>query len=105
MAPGSYLVISTVTSTGTDPGLLRQLQAAIGDSAPVTGHTAEEIAAWFDGLAVARPGVVDVQAWRPDILVRPVNSRARILAGVGCKPAAPSDPLWVRRDVLRARTS
>jgi hypothetical protein len=88
MAPGSYLVISSGTSTGTDPELLRQLQAAFGDAAPVTGRTAGEIAAWFDGLAIARPGVVDVWAWRSDSLRRPVQSRARILAGVGRKPAA-----------------
>jgi S-adenosyl methyltransferase len=93
MAPGSYLVISAGTSTGTDPGLLRQLQAAVGDATPVTGRTAEEIAAWFDGLAMARPGVVDVQAWRPDTLVRPFRSRARILAGVGRKPGGPDGPL------------
>jgi len=88
MAPRSYLVISAGTSTGTDPELVRQLQAAFGDAAPVTGRSAGEIAAWFDGLAVARPGVVDVWAWRPDSLRRPVQSRARILAGVGRKTAA-----------------
>jgi S-adenosyl methyltransferase len=88
MAPGSYLVISAGTSTGTDPELLRELQAAYGDTAPVTGRTEEEITAWFDGLLPVRPGVVDVQAWRPDSVVRPVQSRARILAGVGLKPAA-----------------
>jgi O-methyltransferase involved in polyketide biosynthesis len=88
MAPGSYLVISAGTSTGTDPELLQELQAAFGDTAPVTGRTAGEIAAWFDGLAVARPGVVDVWAWRPDSLRRPVQSRARILGGVGRKPVA-----------------
>jgi len=88
MAPGSYLVISAGTSTGTDPELLQQLQAAFGDAAPVTGRTAAEIAAWFDGLAVARPGVVDVWAWRPDSVRRPAQSRARILAGVGRKPVA-----------------
>jgi O-methyltransferase involved in polyketide biosynthesis len=88
MAPGSYLVISAGTSTGTDPELLRQLQTAVRASAPVTGRTAGEIAAWFDGLALVRPGVVDVWAWRPGTLVWPVRSRARILAGVGRKPAA-----------------
>jgi hypothetical protein len=88
MAPGSYLVISAGGSTGTDPELVRRLQAAAGDFAPVTGRTAGEIAAWFDGLALPRPGVVNVWAWRPGTLVRPAQSRARILAGVGRKPAA-----------------
>ena len=87
MAPGSYLVISAGTCTGTDPELLRQLQAAYGDTAPVTGRTAAEIEAWFDGFSLARPGVVDVWAWRPDSIQRPAQSRARILAGVGRKAA------------------
>lgn len=87
MVSGSYLVISAGTTTGTDPELLQQLQAAYGDAAPVIGRTAGEIAAWFDGLAVARPGVVDLWAWRPDShrRRRPVQSRARVLAGVGRK--------------------
>jgi O-methyltransferase involved in polyketide biosynthesis len=85
MVSGSYLVLSAGTTTGTDPGLLPQLQAAFGDAAAVSGRTANEIAAWFDGLVVARPGVVDVWAWRPDSVRRPVGSRARILAGVGRK--------------------
>ena len=88
MSPGSYLVISAGTSTGTDPEFVRQLQAAYGDAAPVTGRTAEQITAWFDGLSLARPGVVDVQSWRPEGIVRPVQCRARILAGVARKPAA-----------------
>jgi hypothetical protein len=52
MAPGSYLVISAGTSTGTDPELVRCLQAAYGGTAPVTGRTAGEIAAWFDGFSL-----------------------------------------------------
>ncbi len=84
MAPGSYLVISAGTSTGTDPELIRCLQTAYGDIAPVTGRTAEEIAAWFDGFSLARPGLVDVWAWRPDA-PQPVPQRARFLAGVGRK--------------------
>jgi hypothetical protein len=49
------------------------------------GHRpdAEEITAWFDGFCLARPGLVDVWAWRPDSIQRPAQSRARILAGVG----------------------
>ena len=95
MAPGSYLVISAGTSTGTDPELVRCLQAAYGDTAPVTGRTAGEIAAWFDGFSLARPGLADVWAWRPSgqgRLPRPDGSRARFLAGVGRK--GPVTPGW-----------
>ena len=89
IAPGSYLVISAGTSTGTDPQLIAALQDAYSQTAPVTGRTEAEIAAWFDGLTLARPGLTDVQAWRPDSLPRAArlpSSRARFLAGVARKP-------------------
>jgi len=92
MAPGSYLVISTGTSTGTDPELIRLLQDAYGGTAPVTGRTETEIAAWFDGLTLVDPGLVDVWAWRPATWRRPVTARARFLAGVGFK--APETAPW-----------
>ena len=85
MAPGSYLVISAGTSTGTDPELISLLQEVYGGSAPVTGRIAAEIEAWFDGLTLVLPGLVDVWDWRPDVLYWPVSSRARFLAGVGYK--------------------
>ena len=90
MPTGSYLIISAGTSTGTDPELIHCLQDAYGDTAFVTGRTAIEMEAWFSGLSLIRPGLVDVWAWRPDTLVRPVSSRARILAGVGHK----TKPEW-----------
>jgi O-methyltransferase involved in polyketide biosynthesis len=92
MAPGSYLVISAGTSTGTDPELIRLLQDACGDTAPVTGRSETEIAAWFEGLTLADPGLVDVWTWRPDTWRRPATARARFLAGVGCK--APAAAAW-----------
>ncbi len=92
MAPGSYLVISAGTSTGTDPELIRLLQDVYGDTAPVTGRTEAEIAAWFDELTLVEPGLVDVWAWRPDTWRRPATARARFLAGVGRK--APGPPTW-----------
>jgi hypothetical protein len=54
MIPGSYLVISAGTSTGTDPGLISRLQAAYDDTTPVTGRTAEEVSAWSH-LGQTRP--------------------------------------------------
>jgi O-methyltransferase involved in polyketide biosynthesis len=92
MPPGSYLVISAGTSTGTDPELIRHLQDAYGDTAPVSGRTASEIRAWFHGITLARPGLVDVWAWRPDTSQRPASARARFLAGVGRK--MPDRPRW-----------
>jgi O-methyltransferase involved in polyketide biosynthesis len=85
MPPGSYLVISAGTSTGTASELIRCLQDSYGEAAPVTGRTESEIAAWFDGLALARPGLADVWAWRPEGLQPTVPGRARFLAGAGRK--------------------
>jgi O-methyltransferase involved in polyketide biosynthesis len=95
MSPGSYLIISAGTSTGTDPQLIRCLQSAYADATPVTGRTADEIAAWFDGFSLARPGLTNVWAWRPSgpqCLPRPEMTRARFLAGVGRKLA--DAPRW-----------
>jgi hypothetical protein len=88
MGPGSYLVISAGTSTGTDPELIRLLQEVYGDTAPVTDRTEAEILAWFDGLTLVEPGLVDVWAWRPDTWRRPATARARFLAGVGHEASA-----------------
>jgi O-methyltransferase involved in polyketide biosynthesis len=95
MAPGSYLVISAGSSTGTDPELVSCLQEAYGDTAPVTGRTAREIAAWFDGFSLARPGLVNVWAWRPtgpQRLPRHEMPEASFLGGVGRK--LPLVPGW-----------
>jgi S-adenosyl methyltransferase len=90
MAPGSYLMISAGTCTGTDPELIWSLRTAYRGTAQVTGRTEAEILAWFDGLTLAVRGLTEVWAWRPDCplhLVRPPYARVRFLAGVACKPA------------------
>jgi O-methyltransferase involved in polyketide biosynthesis len=101
MVPGSYLVISAGTTTGTDPELIAQAQAAYGDAASVTGRTEAEVLAWFDGLNLARPGLTDVWAWRSSNEPHPgphpgppgqhpgppPHLQARFLAGVARKPA------------------
>jgi len=92
MAPGSILVISAGTSTGTDPALIRSLQEAYHGTAPVTGRSWAEIAAWFTGLTLVPPGLADVRAWQPDNTSPPDRlppSRGRFLAGVAVKPAEP----------------
>jgi O-methyltransferase involved in polyketide biosynthesis len=90
LAPGSYLAISAGTSTGTDPELIRYLQAAYRRSAPVTGRSQGDITAWFTGLTLAPPGLADVRDWQPDSPRppdTPPRSRGRFLAGVAVKPA------------------
>lgn len=90
MAPGSYLIVSSGTSTGTSPALISRLQAAYQGVAEVIGGTADEIAGYFSGLHLVLPGLVDVWAWRPDSeWFWPPPPSARILGGVAFKPASP----------------
>jgi O-methyltransferase involved in polyketide biosynthesis len=91
MAPGSYLVISAGTCTGTDPQLIESLQEAYSGTAPVTGRSQAEIAAWFGALTLTPPGLADVRDWqsdRPSDPLRRPPARGRFLAAIGRKPAA-----------------
>ena len=87
VAPGSYLIVSAGTSAGTDPALVDRMQAAYAGAAVVTSRAESEIAAYFTGLRLESPGLTEVWAWRPgsDRYWAPAN--ARILGGVGRKPA------------------
>ena len=58
-------MLSAGTSTGTDPALIDRLRSAYAGTSVITGRAVEEIAAWFTGLDLVSPGLVDVQAWRP----------------------------------------
>ena len=90
MAPGSYLIASSGTSTGTNPALIALLAAAYQDTATVSGRTADEIAGYFTGLHLVPPGLTDVWAWRPGSQPHwPPPRTARILGAVGRKPAQP----------------
>jgi O-methyltransferase involved in polyketide biosynthesis len=92
LAPGSYLVISAGTATGTSPAVIDRLRAAYQGSTMVAERTCDEIAAWFAGLDLLPPGLVDVCAWRPDSLWHwPARSEARIIGGVARKPGGLDD--------------
>ncbi len=88
MAPGSYLIASSGTSTGTSPALINRLAAAYQNTATVTGRTVEEIAGYFTGLQLVPPGLADVWAWRPDTQRQWLPLRtARILGAVARQAA------------------
>ena len=78
------------TSTGTSPALIDRLAAAYQDTTPVTGRTCDEIAAYFTGLHLQPPGLVNVWDWRPDTeRFWPPPPSASIIGAVACKPATP----------------
>jgi hypothetical protein len=93
MAPGSYLVISAGHKENYP--VREQVQAAYGATTVLTGRSATEIAAYFNGFDLVPPGVVPVAEWpldEPDAgqrpLIRPVSSapaKASMLAGIGRK--------------------
>ncbi|MGH3951018.1 MAG: SAM-dependent methyltransferase, partial [Pseudonocardiaceae bacterium] len=86
--PGSYVVISHLTSAQR-PEDAAQLgaQAKNKSGVPIIFRTREEITAFFDGLTVLEPGVVELPLWRAeseaDMDEEPGRSLG--LAGVGRK--------------------
>ena len=65
IAPGSYLVVSHVTSDGTDPAAMAAIQDAYKEAtAPAVFRTAAGIKRFFDGFELAEPGLAEVSRWR-----------------------------------------
>jgi hypothetical protein len=91
MAPGSYLVICAGHNDGPPR---EQVSAAYGKATVLTGRSADEIAAYFDGFDLVPPGLVPVLEWplaHPDDRapgpwgLHPAPLGARLLAAVGRK--------------------
>jgi len=84
-APGSYLVLSHVT---TDPSPQTAARVAavyattMNEAAP---RTRAGILAFFDGLQLIEPGLLPVSQWRPDQPVREDPGKGWLLGGVGRK--------------------
>lgn len=83
MATGSFLSVSAVTSTDTDPSVIAQIEGAYTDaSAPVIFRPAEAIRSWFDRLEMVPPGLVQVCHWPTD---SGLGTDVRILGGLAWK--------------------
>jgi hypothetical protein len=86
MAPGSYLVVSHVTSDGTDPAAMNAIQDAYKEaSAPAVFRTAADIAWFFGGFDLVPPGLTGVADWR-NPHPEPAPAAVRFLGAVGRKP-------------------
>jgi SAM-dependent methyltransferase len=67
VAPGSYLVISHLSSAQRPEDAARLgAHAATRTGVPIIFRSRQEITAFFDGLTVLEPGVVELPAWRPE---------------------------------------
>lgn len=90
LAGGSRVVMSHGCRDGgaADPAVIAALEKIYESaSSPAVPRTEAEIAALFDGLTLADPGLVEVQRWRPDRPEAPTPG-VRLLGGVGRVPGA-----------------
>jgi hypothetical protein len=88
IAPGSYLVISHITSDGTDPAAMSTIQDAYKEAtAPAVFRDTPGIARFFDGFDLAEPGLAEVCRWR-NPGPAPAPAAVRFLGAAGRKPPA-----------------
>jgi hypothetical protein len=88
MTAGSYLAVSAVTSTGTDPAVITQIQDAYKNaSAPLIFRTADQILSWFNPLDLVHPGLIEVSQWPTGI---GIPTDVRILGGLARKRPLPA---------------
>lgn len=91
LAPGSYLVLSHMTSDGAPPEMAAHAErfraSYDGTTNPLFLRDRAEFAGWFDGLTLIEPGIVYTPEWRPDYPQDryPEPARSLGLAGVGLK--------------------
>lgn len=85
IAPGSYLVISHVTADHIPLDAAARAWAAYQDaSAPAVARCRYDIERFLGGLAMVRPGLVNISEWRPAHL-GPVPGPTLFYAGIGRK--------------------
>ncbi len=84
LAPGSYVII---TVGHGDEKIARQVISAY-DAATLYNHTPEEAAAFFAGLDLVKPGLVDARSWTPGWPQPPaiMLPDGQIVVGVARKP-------------------
>jgi hypothetical protein len=85
LAPGSAIVMSHLTRTGSDPDVISRIEEIFkGTPGEAWFRTEEEIGSWTEGLEAAPPGLVSVQQWRPDRR-EPASTSMRVIGGVWWK--------------------
>lgn len=85
LVPGSYLAISQVVSE--EAGVREQMTEFATDSLKSFGRirARREVRAFFAGMDLVEPGLVDVNDWRPDGREEPQSSRWTEYGGVARK--------------------
>ena len=87
MKPGSYLILSHLTSEGHPPELVAQKEEIFARSnAPVSYRSRAEILRMFDGFDLVEPGLTAVTRWRGNELDAKLDAAGQWwLGGVGRK--------------------
>jgi len=87
MAPGSYLILSHLSSEGHPPELVAQKEEVFArSSTPVSYRSRAEILGMFDGFDLVEPGLTTVTRWRGDDLDEKLEAAGQwTLCGVGRK--------------------
>jgi S-adenosyl methyltransferase len=87
LSPGSYLILSHLTSEGHPPELVAQKEEVFARSnAPVSYRSRAGILRMFDGFGLVEPGLTAVTQWRGDELDGQLDAAGQWwLGGVGRK--------------------
>ena len=86
LCPGSYIVISHVTTEGRDDETLTQITGTYNQAtAPLVMRSHDEITRFFDGFELVKPGIVFLSQWRPSSESYPEGGTRWAYAGVGKK--------------------
>jgi SAM-dependent methyltransferase len=84
MAPGSYLILTHLSTDARPDDVAKGAELSKISSEPCTPRSSTQILRFFDGFDLLEPGLVNTPAWRP---TRPIGdvSRYSTLGGVGVK--------------------
>jgi SAM-dependent methyltransferase len=67
LAPGSYLVLSHLTTDGPPPdAVAHTTEVYASATSPIVFRTRDQIAQFFDGFTLMRPGLVRPWQWHPE---------------------------------------
>jgi hypothetical protein len=66
LAPGSHLALSHLSAERMDDAKGEALSLYERSSTPVVARTRQDLAGLLDGLALVKPGIVQLPRWRPE---------------------------------------